>query len=69
MVFQYIASGLIGMNSFRGGLASAALGVVLLYVIALLWTAVFYAASRKLAILGRWPVICVWLMAARCICS
>lgn len=58
MVFQYIASGLIGMKSFEGGLASVALGVVLHYVIALTWTGIFYAASRKLAILGRWPVTC-----------
>jgi hypothetical protein len=29
MVFQYIASGLIGMKAFRGGPASVALGVVL----------------------------------------
>ncbi len=58
MVFQYIASGLIGMKSIRGGLASVALGVLLHYLIALTWTAVYYAASRKLAILDRWPVIC-----------
>lgn len=57
MVFQYIASGLIGMRSVRAGMASVALGVVLHYIIALLWTAVFYAASRKLAILTRRPVI------------
>jgi len=58
MVFQYIASGLIGMNSFRSGLASVALGVVLHYFIALTWTGIFYAASRKLATLRRRPVIC-----------
>lgn len=58
MVFQYIASGLIGRRSFRGGLASVALGVVLHYFIALGWTAVFYAASRKLAILRRQAVAC-----------
>ncbi len=58
MVFQYIASGLIGMKSVHLGAASVALGVVLHYVIALTWTVVFYAASRKLAILGRRPVIC-----------
>ena len=57
MVFQYIASGLIGMRSFRAGGASMVLGVVLHYTIALTWTAVFYAASRKLAILTRRPVI------------
>jgi len=58
MVFQYIASGLIGVKSFRAGMASVALGVVLHYFIALSWTAIFYAASRKLAVLTRRPVIC-----------
>ena len=53
MVFQYIASGLIGATAFRIGLASVALGVALHYTIALIWTALFYAASRKLAILCR----------------
>jgi hypothetical protein len=57
MVFQYIASGLIGMSSFRLGAASVILGILLHYFIALSWTAIFYAASRKLSILGRRPVI------------
>jgi len=57
MVFQYIATGLIGMRAVDLGLASVALGVVLHYTIALTWTAIFYAASRKLAILTRRPVI------------
>jgi hypothetical protein len=58
IVFQYIASGLIGPGSFRDGFASVVLGAVLHYVIALIWTAVFYAASRRLSILYRRPVIC-----------
>jgi uncharacterized membrane protein YagU involved in acid resistance len=57
MVFQYIASGLIGMQAFRGGLLSTALGVAIHYTIALIWTGVFYGASRKLAILSRRPVL------------
>ena len=57
IVFQYIASGLIGMQAFRGGLLSIALGVAIHYTIALIWTDVFYAASRKLAILSRRPVL------------
>jgi len=56
-VFQYIASGLVGMKSFQIGLASVALGVLIHYAIALFWTGVFYAASRKFAILIRRPVI------------
>jgi NADH:ubiquinone oxidoreductase subunit 6 (subunit J) len=57
MVFQYIASGLIGLQAFNGGLASVALGAAVHFTIALIWTAVFYAASRKLAILSRRPVL------------
>ena len=57
MVFQYIASGLIGMKAIRGGLAPVALGVAVHYGIALIWTGVFYAATRKLAILSRRPVL------------
>jgi hypothetical protein len=58
MVFRYIASGLIGVKAARaGGTGSVALGVAIHYIIALIWTVVFYAASRKLAILSRRPVI------------
>jgi hypothetical protein len=49
MVLQYIGSGLIGAASFSGGLASAVLGLVLHYLIALSWTTLFYIGSRKLA--------------------
>jgi uncharacterized membrane protein YagU involved in acid resistance len=51
MVFQFIASGLIGSNSFRLGAASVILGVVCHYTIAISWTAIFYILSR------RWPVL------------
>jgi uncharacterized membrane protein YagU involved in acid resistance len=58
MVFRYIASGLIGVKAAQaGGTGSVALGVAIHYTIALIWTFVFYAASRKLAILSRRPVI------------
>ncbi len=57
MVFQFIASGLIGPRAFQAGGAPVALGVAIHFSIALTWTAVFYAASRKLAILLRRPVI------------
>src|SRR4029077_7011210 len=58
MVFRYIASGLIGVKAARArGLASVVLGVAIHYTIALVWTVVFYAASRKLAIPSRRPVL------------
>jgi hypothetical protein len=56
MIFQYIASGLIDGASFELGLASVALGIVLHYLIALTWTAIFFVASRRLAVLTRRPV-------------
>src|SRR5207244_13591412 len=57
MVFQYIASGLIGMKAFQSGFASVALGVAIHYAIAVTWTAVFYAPSRKPALLTRRSVL------------
>ncbi len=56
-VFQYIASGLIGSRSFELGTASVVLGIVLHYAIALGWTAIFYAASRRFTILLRRPIV------------
>jgi hypothetical protein len=56
VVFQYIASGLIGMRSFQLGWTSVLLGVAIHYFIALTWTAVFYFASCRFSILIRRPV-------------
>lgn len=54
MIFQFIASGLIGMKSSLAlGAASVALGVAIHYFIATWWTAVYYAASRSLKFLVR----------------
>ena len=58
MVFQYIASGLIGPSAaVQGGAATVALGVAIHYAIALTWTAIFYAASRRLVVLSKRPVL------------
>jgi len=57
MVFQYIASGLVGRKAFQSGLGSVALGVVLHYAIALTWTGIFYLASRRVLIAIRRPIV------------
>jgi hypothetical protein len=57
-VLQAIASGLLGADSFKGGFATAVLGVVLHFIIATGATAVYYAASRKLTFLVKQPVVC-----------
>jgi len=51
LIPQTIASGILGMKSYDGGVRSAALGVVLHFVIALGAAAVYYLASRELTFL------------------
>lgn len=58
MVFQYIASGLTGPWAFHAGAASIALGVAIHYTIAMVWTAVFFLASRRMTVLVRRPGVC-----------
>ena len=52
-LLQGIAGGLLGMSSFRGGLATAALGLFFHFLIAATAAAVFYLASRKLKFLVK----------------
>jgi len=54
---QAIASGLLGAKSFSGGVPTAALGVVLHFVIALSAATVFYLASRRMAFLLQRPIL------------
>jgi hypothetical protein len=56
-VFQFIASGLLGISSFRGGIATAALGVLLHFTIATAAAATFYYASLKLRFLVQRPLL------------
>jgi len=58
MVFQYIASGLIGATARQGGLGAVLLGIVLHYLIALIWTTLFYLASRRLTLMTGRPIVC-----------
>jgi len=51
LVPQAIASGILGMKSYSGGAQTAALGVVLHFVIALGAASVYYVASRRLDVL------------------
>lgn len=54
---QSISSGLMGSAAYSGGAKTAALGVALHFLIATIWTVVFYAASRKLRFLLEQPVL------------
>jgi uncharacterized membrane protein YagU involved in acid resistance len=54
---QAIATGLLGVKSFQGGLPTAILGVALEFLITFVATAVYYLASRKLTFLIRRAVL------------
>jgi uncharacterized membrane protein YagU involved in acid resistance len=57
LIPQTIASGILGMKSYSGGAQTAALGVLLHFVIALGAATVYYLASRKLAFLVHHAVL------------
>jgi len=57
LVPQTIASGILGLRSYSGGAQTAALGVVLHFIIALGAATVYYIASRKLGFLVQRAVL------------
>ena len=63
-VLQSVASGLLGRAAAEGGLATAALGALLHFLIAFVWAAVYWLASRRLKVLARHPVVCGLLYGA-----
>lgn len=56
-IFQFIASGALGMRSFGGGAGTALLGVFFHFVIAMGAAAVFYAISMRLPMVLRRPLL------------
>jgi hypothetical protein len=53
-----IAGGLLGHAAFQGGAGTYVLGVFLHYFIAFAAAAVYYAASRKLAFMREYALVC-----------
>lgn len=58
VILQSIASGLLGAAAFRGGASTAALGLLLHFVIATTVAAVYFSAARVVGALIRRPVLC-----------
>ena len=56
-VFQFIASGVLGRDSFTGGAKSAIIGIALHFVIATVAAALFYLASRSWLFLVERPIV------------
>jgi uncharacterized membrane protein YagU involved in acid resistance len=57
-ILQSVASGALGPSAFDAGTPAAALGLLFHFLIALIWAAVYYLASRKLGVLARVPYVC-----------
>jgi len=57
-IFQSVARGLLGAASFRGGAATAALGLFLHYFIATTMSVFYYFAARMWAPLYKYPLRC-----------
>lgn len=56
-VWQYVASGLLGRDSYEYGWMSVALGLLIHFFIAFSITAIFYTASLRLPVLIRKPFL------------
>jgi hypothetical protein len=54
---QGIAAGLLGSQSFQGGVATAGLGLTIHFFVAFMVVTVFYVASRKFQFLTRHAVV------------
>jgi uncharacterized membrane protein YagU involved in acid resistance len=54
----HIATGVLGVNAYKGGVPTIILGVVLHFVIAIGAATVYYLASRRLPILVERPILC-----------
>jgi len=57
-IFQTIAGGVIGRGTYNGGASTVVLGVALHYLIATIIVAVYMAASTRIALLTRHPLLC-----------
>ncbi len=57
-IMQSVATGLLGAASYDGGVATAALGLFLHFVIAFGAATVFYFACRKLPVMTRYAITC-----------
>jgi len=62
-LLQGVAGGLLGRGSYNGGFATAALGLLMHFTMALTVTTIFYALSRRLRLPQKiWGVVAVGLL-------
>jgi hypothetical protein len=56
-LLQFVASGLLGQSSFQGGAPTAALGLLLHYLMMLIIAAIFFWLSRRLTFVVAKPLV------------
>ena len=56
-MFQFIASGVLGKSAFTGGMGTAALGLVLHFMLAYIFTIIFYFIYPKMGLLSKNKII------------
>jgi hypothetical protein len=56
-VLHFVASGALGPDAYTGGIVTAAIGLGFHYLIALIFTATFFAAARAMRWLVRRPIV------------
>jgi len=57
-IFQSVAAGLLGSASFRGGAATALLGLLLHFLIATAMSLAYFLVARRWALLWERPFLC-----------
>ena len=55
-LLQFVASGLVGRNAFEGGMATAALGLALHFLIAFAVVVIFWFPRGRFSRIKEWPV-------------
>ena len=56
-IFQSVARGALGLNAFQGGTKTALLGLFFHFLIAVIWAAIFYFASKYIPFMVQHPVM------------
>jgi len=56
-VYQYMASGALGESAFAGGIATALLGVLFHFFVALVVAGVFIMSANRISLLGRYSIV------------
>jgi hypothetical protein len=56
-LLQTVASGLLGKDSFTGGISTAALGLALHFGMSFIWAGLFWVAARRVPKLMHHPVL------------